>query len=384
MSSTGTSIPNLVSVRQQERAESLLATAYRSGITDPKELANFMGQTQHESQHFTRLEENLNYHGPVLWNTFKGDGRTPPRNGLTENEANELGSISDPTQKRQAIAEKIYGGAWGEKNLGNTEPHDGYTYRGRGYIQLTGRGNYERHSNLTGLDLIKHPELASNSGIAEKLAVSYWTDNIRTERGASTDIKIAGSIINTGRPDRNPKGLADRQANAAAWEVAIGKEGYLEEVLKRHPAQATETTPSEKRVEAQEQQPLPLKLDTRLSPESQRLIRDSEQLVRQIAERHHLPWNPGMDNTVYALAQQAREQGLTGITHMKVIDGQIRFAQFDGGVLRHGELGARAAANTDAQQSVAQMAQADQQPAQREPSNPATDARAMEAPALAL
>ena len=55
---------------QRQRAESLLVAAYRSGITDPKELANFMGQVQHESQNFTRLEENLNYSArrlPEVW-----------------------------------------------------------------------------------------------------------------------------------------------------------------------------------------------------------------------------------------------------------------------------------------------------------------------------
>ena len=54
-------IPHLNSEQQRQRAEALLVTAYRNGITDPRELANFMGQVQHESQNFTRLEENLNY-----------------------------------------------------------------------------------------------------------------------------------------------------------------------------------------------------------------------------------------------------------------------------------------------------------------------------------
>lgn len=371
-------VPHLNSDPQRQRAESLLAHAYRSGITDPKELANFMGQVQHESQNFSKLEENLNYSGSRLYDVFG------PRNGLTSQRANDIAAIPDKNERARAVAEQVYGGTYGAKALGNTEPGDGYTYRGRGYVQLTGKKNYAAYAASTGLDLLNHPELAANESNAERLAINYWQTAVQPKGQARTDVVEASSIINTGNIGNQVKGLADRQANAAAWEIAIGKEGYLEDVLKRHPAEATQATPSDKKEETPDQQPLQLQLDTQLSPDSRRLIQDSERLVRQIAERHHLPWNTGMDNTVYAVAQQAREQGLTGLTHMKVVDGQIRFAQFDDGVLQHGELHARTAANTDAQQSVAQMAQADQQPAQRLAQSPAADTRAMEAPALAL
>ena len=377
MSAAHPTIPGLTTTQLRERAESLLATAYQSGITDPKELANFMGQTQHESQNFTRLEENLNYRGSVLWNTFKGGNKTPPRNGLTEKEANELASIPDRVERRIAIADKIYGGTWGEKKLGNTEEHDGHAYRGRGYIQLTGRGNYERHSSLTGLDLINNPDLAALQSNAETLAVSYWKDNIQAKQGASTDVKVAGSIINTGKANKTPNGLADRQANAAAWEKALNN-GYLQEALARHPLQQEPNNPS-----AVDNQPLQLKPTHQLSPQSLQLIQQSEQQVRAIADRHQLPWNPGMDNTVHAVAQQAREQGLTCITHLKVQNGQIRFAQHDGYALREGQLDARSAANTDARESITRMAQADQSPAHGSAFS-ATPARAAETPTMTV
>lgn len=96
-----------------------------------------------------------------------------------------------------------------------------------------------------------------------------------------------------------------------------------------------------------------------------------------------------MDNTVYALARQAREQGLTGITHLKVADGQIRFAQYDGLTLQDGALDARAAANTETHQSIARMAQADQAPAQNQvqahdaaPAHAST--RSMASPAMSM
>lgn len=383
MSPAVPTIPGLNTPEQRSRAESLLVTAYRAGITDPKELANFMGQTQHESQNLKRLEENLNYRGSVLWDTFKGNAKVPPRNGLTEKEALELAAIPDRQQRHQAIADKIYGGDWGKEALGNTEPHDGYTFRGRGYIQLTGRSNYELHARRTGLDLVNSPDLAAATDNAEKLAVSYWKSEVQRVTGASTDVTKAGAIINTGSPGGAVKGLADRQASATAWEAAIGEKGYLERVLERHPAEATPLTPAVEKEEALNQ-PLRLKPDNQLSPQSLRLIQDSEQHVREVAERHQLPWDAGMDNTVYALARQAREQGLTGITHLKVADGQIRFAQYDSLTLKDGALDARTAANTEARQSIDQMAQADAQPTQQQATAASAPTRAMASPAMAM
>ena len=377
MSPVAPTIPGLNTPEQRSRAESLLVTAYRAGITNPKELANFMGQTQHESQNLRRLEENLNYRGSVLWDTFKGSAKVPPRNGLTEKEAVDLTAIPDRQQRHQAIADKIYGGDWGKKALGNTEPHDGYAFRGRGYIQLTGRSNYELHSRRTGLDLVNSPDLAATPDNAEKLAVSYWKSEVQRVTGASTDVTKAGAIINTGSPGGVVKGLADRQANATAWEKALNN-GYLQEALARHPLQQEPTSSSNV-----DNQPLQLKPTHQLSPQSLQLIQQSEQQVRAIADRHQLPWNPGMDNTVHAVAQQAREQGLTGITHMKVQDGQIRFAQHDGYALREGQLDARSAANTDARESITRMAQADQSPAHGSAFS-ATPARAAETPTMTV
>lgn len=96
-----------------------------------------------------------------------------------------------------------------------------------------------------------------------------------------------------------------------------------------------------------------------LSDISRQLVQDGELHVRQVAERHRLPWDQGMDNTVAAIAHRAREAGLTGITHFQAGDGSIRFAQFHGYVLREEVMDARAAANTPAQTSEAALAMVD-------------------------
>lgn len=348
-------IQGLATAWQRERAESLLVTAYRSGITESKELVNFMGQMQHESQNFRRLEENLNYSGAVLWNTFKGTVRVPPRNGLTETEANVLAVIQDPQQRQQAIANKIYGGDWGAENLGNTGPDDGYRYRGRGYIQLTGRNNYRDSGQKTGLDLVTQPELAADKENAGRLAVQFWEDNVQSKLSDRGNVTEAGSIIITGNIGGKVKGLAERQANATAWEAALGKEGYLDSLLKRYP-----TTPG-----APDTEPLHLKHDQQLSPESLRLLHSAEQHVRQIADRHQLPWDAGLDNTVAAVASQARHSGLNEITHLNLTaTGQIRIAQYDGHTITGTSIDALSAANVESQDSLGQMAQLDRQQAQ--------------------
>lgn len=360
MSTNVAVIPGLSTARQRERAESLLVTAYRSGITDAKELANFMGQMQHESQNFSRLEENLNYRGSVLWDTFKGGGTVPPRNGLTEKEAGELSAIEDPQQRQQAIANKIYGGKWGGRSLGNTEPDDGYQYRGRGYMQLTGRGNYAEYQRKTGLDLINQPHLAANPANAETLAVRYWKDNVQPKTSDRTSVTDAGSIINTGQVGKAVKGLEDRQANAAAWTAALDK-GYLQDALYRRPEALAQ-----------------------LGDTSRELLKDAERHVRALADKHKLPWDRGMDNTVFAVAQLAREQGMTGITALKVVDGQIRFAQqAKGEPLRETQIDAKVAANTGVDESVGRMVQADKAPVQSAATASAPEPVRVQEPALA-
>ena len=78
-----------------------------------------------------------------------------------------------------------------------------------------------------------------------------------------------------------------------------------------------------------------------------------------MAERHGLAWDPGMENTVAAIALQARQEGLSGITHLSAGNGVIRFAQADGLTIKDGSLDARMAANTPARNSEAVLAKAD-------------------------
>ncbi|MCU0763614.1 MAG: hypothetical protein MUF76_11780 [Hydrogenophaga sp.] len=104
-----------------------------------------------------------------------------------------------------------------------------------------------------------------------------------------------------------------------------------------------------------------------LSPHAQKLLHDSEQQVRQIAQRHHIAWDQGLDNTVAAVAHQAHVKGLTGIKLFSVSSGEIRFGQLENHILKDGSIDARVAANTPAAVSHEGLAQVDQAAMQRQP-----------------
>jgi len=193
----------------KQNADYLLDAAMKAGITDPKELGNFMGQMHVECGGYGRMSENLNYSGERLLEVFPG------RNGMdTPAEASRI-AAGGP----EAIANAVYGGSWGKKNLGNTEPGDGWTFHGRGYVQLTGRDNYERVGKELGLDLVTHPELAEDKEIAATIAIHYWKDRVVANHDQG-DVKAACFDINGGY-----NGLSARKHAAEAWEKAL-ENGY--------------------------------------------------------------------------------------------------------------------------------------------------------------
>lgn len=193
----------------KDNADYLMQVAMNSGIQGHRELGNFMGQMQVESGGFSRMSENLNYSGERLLAVFPG------RNGMDDlKKANEI-AAGGP----EAIANEIYGGRWGKVNLGNTESGDGWKYHGRGFVQLTGRANYEQIGKEMNLDLVNHPELAENREIAAKIAVHYWASRVVSNHDQQ-NVTAACRDINGGT-----NGLADRKTAAAAWDQKIAH-GY--------------------------------------------------------------------------------------------------------------------------------------------------------------
>jgi len=175
----------------------------RFQIITTQRIAAFLAQIGHESGQLTHVVEGMNYAATALIVKFG-------RDRISLDDANRYGRTANQTANQQAIANCIYGGAWGLKSLGNTQPGDGWVYRGRGLIQITGRANYQKCGDALGVDLISNPDLLSQPQYAALSAAWFWAVNGLSTLADAGDIQNIGSIINTGRRGNVPNGSDDR------------------------------------------------------------------------------------------------------------------------------------------------------------------------------
>lgn len=147
---------------------------------------NFMAQVLHESSMLERLEESLNYSAQRLMQVW-------PRRFPT------LDSAYPFARNPKALANKVYGG-----RLGNTEPGDGWRYRGRGLIQITGRDNYRLMEHVTGLPLEAEPDLLLQQEPALRASIAWWETNVPD--AVLGDVARVTRVVNGGAI-----GLAERQ-----------------------------------------------------------------------------------------------------------------------------------------------------------------------------
>lgn len=101
----------------------------------------------------------------------------------------------------------------GRKDLGNTNPGDGYLYRGRGYIQLTGRANYIFYGKKLAIDLVGKPDLAATPVVASRVACQYWVDHKNKAGKNCNSLADSGDFIAITRLiNGGTNGLSDRKA----------------------------------------------------------------------------------------------------------------------------------------------------------------------------
>lgn len=143
------------------------------------------------------------------------------------NAAMEAGSINTPERQAAFIAQLAHesgefryveeiasGDAYeGRRDLGNTHPGDGRRYKGRGYIQLTGRANYHAAGFALGLDLEQNPELAAKTDVALKAAVWFWNSRGLSKLADAGDMEGITRKVNGGL-----NGLGSR---LAYWHRAL-------------------------------------------------------------------------------------------------------------------------------------------------------------------
>jgi putative chitinase len=144
-----------------------------AGITDATTKAQIMAQTAHESMNFTRTTEMGN--------------------------------------------RRYFQRYEGRRDLGNTRPGDGYKYRGRGFIQITGRANYEELSRALGVDFVNNPDLVAQPEYAAAASMVWLRKRWNRLDGKWNDTRAVTRVINGGY-----NGLADRQAKFRKYTALYG------------------------------------------------------------------------------------------------------------------------------------------------------------------
>lgn len=103
----------------------------------------------------------------------------------------------------------------GRKDLGNVNPGDGPRYKGRGFIQITGRANYTQAAKDLGIDLVNHPELAERPDVATKVSLWYWKTRVQPKISNFNNTKAVTKKINGGL-----RGLQKREKYTQSFKVA--------------------------------------------------------------------------------------------------------------------------------------------------------------------
>lgn len=171
------------------------------GITEPKDTAMFIAQVGHESAGFSALVENFNYTPAALLTTF---GRR-----VTNYQASMLGRTNGHPAKQEAIANLVY-----SNRLGNKAAGDGWKYRGRGLIQITGLSNYRDCGNGLKLDLVTNPELLEQDINAARSAAWFYASKGCLKY--TGDLERITQIINGGQ-----NGINDRRIRYAKAKAVI-------------------------------------------------------------------------------------------------------------------------------------------------------------------
>jgi putative chitinase len=187
----GLNIEKLKGVIPDTVIAQIAETAKKFNITNNLRLAHFLAQCAHESGNFKAVSENLNYSADGLKKTF---GKYFP------------GTLAESYAKQpEKIASRVYGGRMGN---GDESTKEGFKFRGRGYIQLTGKSNYTKFTQFIGEDCVGNPDLVATKYPLASAAFFFNNNSLWTicDRGSSDE--VVTSV--TKRVNGGTHGLADR------------------------------------------------------------------------------------------------------------------------------------------------------------------------------
>jgi putative chitinase len=167
-------------------------TAAKFSINTPLRLAHFLAQCGHESGGFRATQENLNYSAKGLTGTFKK---------YFPSEAAAAPYAKNPLK----IASKVYGGRMGN---GPEPTQEGYKFRGRGYIQLTGKENYTAFGKSINEDILSNPDKVASSYALLSAAWFFSKNGLHKMADEGSSDAVVTKI--TKRVNGGTIGLADR------------------------------------------------------------------------------------------------------------------------------------------------------------------------------
>lgn len=176
--------------------------AARWKIDSRMRLAAFIAQIGHESSQLRNLVENLNYRADRIREIGQASSPTSRWRSL-------MGRAAELAGNPERLANAVYGSRMGN---GPEATGEGWRFRGRGLIQLTGRENYRAAAEGLGLPLLDEPQLLEQAEHAAQSAAWWWKTHGLNELADACKIQDIGSIINTGQPGRVPAGAAERKA----------------------------------------------------------------------------------------------------------------------------------------------------------------------------
>lgn len=173
------------------------------GIVTAARLAEFVAQTAHETGGYRRFEEDLRYSAVALARTWPARFAVDAKAEQKRPNAAALALAGKP----EAIANSVYA----RPAEGNTQPGDGWRYRGRGMLQLTFRNNYRAAGCRLGLDLEGKPDLAAEPATSLRIALDFWARAGVNACCDAGDFVGARGLTNCGSrtPKVAPIGLSD-------------------------------------------------------------------------------------------------------------------------------------------------------------------------------
>jgi putative chitinase len=165
-------------------------------------LAHWLGQMYVESAGFAVMSESLNYSVEGLLRTFG-------RHRISAADCERYGRKPGQPANQEALANILYGGAWGAANLGNTEPGDGWRFRGSGFKQITGRAN-------TIASGFSPDELRTDPAKSAKAAAEFFVRAGCVTPAQKDDVEAVTRKVNGGT-----NGLADRITRTAQAKALL-------------------------------------------------------------------------------------------------------------------------------------------------------------------